>query len=102
MLIDQRGPHACVSETTHQLASTGAPGRGGVVPEIMEMKIRRNNIANLLYWWVKERQHWFGRVRDLDGRQWWIKAVDLRPAGHQKMILGSYVLAADMDETWQL
>jgi hypothetical protein len=36
---------------THQLASTGAPGRGEVVPgvpEIMEMQIRRNDIANLL------------------------------------------------------
>src|SRR4029453_18243806 len=51
MLIDQRSPHTRMSETTHQLASTGARGRGEVVPrvpKIMEMKIRRNNIANLL------------------------------------------------------
>jgi hypothetical protein len=43
-----------VSATTHQFASTGARGRGEVVPgvpEIMEMKIRRNNIANLLLRW---------------------------------------------------
>jgi hypothetical protein len=31
-------------------------------------------------WWVKERQQWLGRVRGLDGRQRWIKAVDLRQA----------------------
>ncbi len=31
-------------------------------------------------WWVKERQEWWGRVRDADGRQRWIRAVDLRPA----------------------
>jgi hypothetical protein len=33
-----------------------------------------------LDWWVKERQHWLGRVRGKDGRQRWIRAVDLRPA----------------------
>jgi hypothetical protein len=27
---------------------------------------------------VKERQEWFGRVFGTDGRQRWIKAVDLR------------------------
>jgi hypothetical protein len=32
-----------------------------------------------LDWWVKERQEWLGRVRGADGRQRWIKAVDLRP-----------------------
>ena len=50
MLIDQRSPHARVSQTTHQLASTGARGPREVVPrvpQVMEMKIRRNNIANL-------------------------------------------------------
>ena len=30
--------------------------------------------------WVKERQQWLGRVRGADGRQRWIRAVDLRPA----------------------
>ena len=34
-----------------------------------------------LDWWVKERQEWFGRVRGADGRQRWIRGVDLRPAG---------------------
>ena len=29
---------------------------------------------------VKERQQWFGRVRGADGRQRWIRAVDLRLA----------------------
>jgi hypothetical protein len=28
---------------------------------------------------MKERQEWFGRVRGANGRQRWIKAVDLRP-----------------------
>jgi hypothetical protein len=36
--------------------------------------------AGQLDWWVKERQEWLGRVRGSDGRQRWIKAVDLRPA----------------------
>jgi hypothetical protein len=31
-----------------------------------------------LDWWVKERQEWWGRVRGPDGRQRWVKAVDLR------------------------
>jgi len=32
--------------------------------------------------WMKERRprlEWFGRVRGKDGRQRWIRAVDLRP-----------------------
>jgi hypothetical protein len=33
-----------------------------------------------LDWWVKERRGWFGRVGGADGRQRWIRAVDLRPA----------------------
>jgi hypothetical protein len=36
--------------------------------------------AGQLDWFVRERQQWLGRVRDKDGRQWWIKAVDLYPA----------------------
>ena len=51
MLIDQRGPHARVSETPHQFARTGARRRGDVVsgvPEIVEMKVSRTDIANLL------------------------------------------------------
>ena len=36
--------------------------------------------AGQLDWWVKERLEWFGRVRGVDGRQRWIRAVDLRPA----------------------
>ena len=36
-----------------------------------------------LDWWVKERQGWFGRVRGADGRQRWIRAVDLRPASRR-------------------
>jgi hypothetical protein len=36
--------------------------------------------AGQLDWWVKERQEWWGRVGGADGRQRWIRAVDLRPA----------------------
>jgi hypothetical protein len=32
-----------------------------------------------LDWWVRERREWWGRVRGADGRQRWIRAVDLRP-----------------------
>jgi len=39
--------------------------------------------AGQLDYWVKERQQWLGRVRGADGRQRWIKAVDLRPATSQ-------------------
>jgi hypothetical protein len=35
--------------------------------------------AGTLDWWVKERLEWWGRVRGDDGRQRWIRAVDLRP-----------------------
>jgi hypothetical protein len=35
--------------------------------------------AGQLDWWMKERQEWLGRVRGADGRQRWIRAVDLRP-----------------------
>jgi hypothetical protein len=30
-----------------------------------------------LDWWVRERQEWWARVRRQDGRQRWIRAVDL-------------------------
>jgi hypothetical protein len=36
--------------------------------------------AGQLDWWMRERQEWLGRVRGADGRQRWIRAVDLRPA----------------------
>jgi hypothetical protein len=35
--------------------------------------------AGQLDWWVKDRQEWWGRVRGADGRQRWIRPVDLRP-----------------------
>jgi hypothetical protein len=34
--------------------------------------------AGQLDWWVKERREWWSRVRGADGRQKWIRAVDLR------------------------
>jgi hypothetical protein len=39
-----------------------------------------------LDYWVKEhrpRLEWWGRVRGQDGRQRWIRAVDLRRAGSE-------------------
>jgi hypothetical protein len=39
-----------------------------------------------LDWWVKERQQWLGRVRGKDGRQWWVKAADLRPASGSPLL----------------
>jgi hypothetical protein len=36
--------------------------------------------AGSLDWWVKEQQEWWGRVGGADGRQRWIRVVDLRPA----------------------
>jgi hypothetical protein len=38
-----------------------------------------------LDWWVRERQEWWGRVRGADGRQRWIRAVDLRPASGSQL-----------------
>ena len=45
--------------------------------------------AGQLDWWVKERQEWWGRVRGADGRQRWIRAVDLRPAKSEETRLSS-------------
>jgi hypothetical protein len=36
--------------------------------------------AGQLDWWVKERQEWWGRIRGANGRQRWVRAVDLRRA----------------------
>jgi hypothetical protein len=46
----------------------------------IEVESARWSAAGTLDWWVKERQQWLGRVRGPDGRQRWIKAVDLRQA----------------------
>ena len=55
--------------------------------QIAEKSIRRIQVetatwskAGQLDWWVKERQEWLCRVRGADGRQRWIRAVDLRPS----------------------
>jgi hypothetical protein len=33
--------------------------------------------AGQLDWWVKDRREWWDRVRGADGRQRWIRAVDV-------------------------
>jgi hypothetical protein len=60
----------------------------GLLPEPpwTAQQLRRvSDAADLVASWparlvVKERREWWGRVRRADGRQWWIRAVDLRPA----------------------
>src|SRR5688572_19107693 len=49
--------------------------------------------AGQLDWWVKERQEWWGRVRGADGRQRWIRAVDLRPVSAEAMTLSLSLVA---------
>jgi hypothetical protein len=45
--------------------------------------------AGQIDYWVKERLEWCGRVRGADGRQRWIRAVDLRPASGHTTALGA-------------
>jgi hypothetical protein len=53
---------------------------------IAELSIRRSSRVSYMVsrrharLVVKERQEWLGRVRGPDGRQRWIRAVDLRQA----------------------
>jgi hypothetical protein len=46
----------------------------------IEVEIATWSKAGQLDWWVRERREWWGRVRGANGRQRWVKAVDLRPA----------------------
>lgn len=46
----------------------------------IEVDVASWSAAGALDWWVQEPREWFGRVRGPDGRQKWIKAVDLRRA----------------------
>jgi len=56
----------------------GEADRREVNPPI-EVQTATWSKAGRLDWWVRERRVWWGRVRGADGRQRWIKAVDLRP-----------------------
>jgi hypothetical protein len=57
----------------------GEADRREVDPPI-EVESATWSTGGQLDWWVKERQEWLGRVRGADGRQRWVRAVDLRPA----------------------
>ena len=57
--------------------------------ESADVETARWSKAGQLDWWVRERQEWWGRVRGADGRQRWIKAVDLRlKEGSQRRLTG--------------
>jgi hypothetical protein len=53
--------------------------RRAIDPPI-EVEMATWSKAAQLDYWVRERQQWLGRVRGKDGRQRWVRAVDLRPA----------------------
>jgi hypothetical protein len=57
----------------------GESDRRPVDPPI-QVEAARWSAGGQLDWWVKEHREWLGRVRGADGRQRWVKAVDLRPA----------------------
>jgi hypothetical protein len=57
----------------------GEADRREVDPPI-EVESATWSAGGQLDWWVKERREWWGRVRGEDGRQRWIRAVDLRRA----------------------
>ena len=60
------------SESRSPRSRSADPGRDGHVVDRWPAR-----------WWVRERQGWFGRVRGKDGRQRWIRAVDLRPTSNE-------------------
>jgi hypothetical protein len=69
-------------ESQNVLIGYGSQGRREVDPPIQVETATWSN-AGSLDWWAKERRprvEWWGRVRGADGRQRWIRAVDLRSA----------------------
>jgi hypothetical protein len=62
------------------LQQLAAADRRAVEPPIVIERAMWSD-AGQLDWWVKDRLEWWGRVRGADGRQRWIRAADLRPAG---------------------
>jgi hypothetical protein len=60
-----------------------AADRREVNPPVQVDVASWSKAGQLDYWvndWVNDRRGWLGRVRGDNGRQRWIKAVDLRPA----------------------
>ena len=64
--------------SNYDLEHRAAADRREVDPPIQVEAATRAK-AGQLDWWVKERQEWWGSGTRQDGRQRWIRAVDLRP-----------------------
>jgi hypothetical protein len=60
-----------------ELRQHAEPDRREVDPPIQVETATRRKLAQI-DWWVKDRHEWWGRVCGADGRQRWIRAVDLR------------------------
>jgi hypothetical protein len=66
--------------TDDEVQQRAEADRREVEPPI-QVETATSSKGGQLDWWVKERPEWWGRVRGTDGRQRWLRAVDLRPAG---------------------
>jgi hypothetical protein len=60
----------------------GEADRRGVDPPV-EVQVASWSSAGTLNWWGQRAPTMLGRVRGKDGRQRWIKAVDLRQAKNE-------------------
>jgi hypothetical protein len=73
-------PSLTQQKSSANKASPSVRSRSSSVHPPIQAETATWSRAGQLDWWVKERREWWGRVRGADGRQRWIRAVDLRPA----------------------